>query len=292
VATLKGLESSIGHNSFNVSFNSEGTRVAVGAKVSSVANAPSFPEVTVFDAQSGEEVLSLKGHVTRLNWVAFSPNGRCLASASLGRNYSARWNRPGVTPVPGGGIGIWDAQSGKLLRTLEGHTDGTGCVAFSPDGTRLASGGGDEASNSGEVKIWNAETGEQLLAMKHGSGLEGISAVTFSPDGQRLASASHDDRTVKIWDAQKGEEILILKGHSATVSGVAYSPDATRIATAGRDKTVKLWNAQTGEELLTLEAHGGWINGLAFSPDGHLLAAGGPDGTIKIYDATPLPEKP
>src|SRR5262249_14028517 len=98
---------------------------------------------------------------------------------------------------------------------------------------------------------------------------------------------SYHDRTVKIWDAQTGQETLVLKGHSAYVTGLAYSPDGKRLATTADDKTVKLWNAQTGDELLTLEGHGGH-NSLALTPGGNLLACGGPDGTIKIYNATPL----
>src|SRR5262249_40283758 len=151
----------------------------------------------------------------------------------------------------------------------DAHANGLPCVTFSPDGTRLASGGRDEASGSGEVKIWNAQTGEQLCSMKHGAGFSGISAVAFSPDGRRLASASYYDRTVKIWDAQTGQETLVLKGHSADVTGLAYSPDGKRIATTAGDKTVKLWSAQSGDELLTLEGQGNY-NGVAFSPDGNL----------------------
>jgi WD40 repeat protein len=285
----------VGHNDFHLSFNPDGTRVAVGANVDRGDTGRSFAEVTLFDAKSGEQVVSLKGHVTMINGVAYSRDGKYLATAGLGENwesYKISGNPPGTDPVPAGGIGIWDAQTGKLLRTLEGHRgDGLPVVAFSPDGTRLASGGRDEASDIGEVKIWNARTGEQLLSMKQGSGWAGISAVAFSPDGRRLASASYHDRTVKIWDAQTGQETLVLKGHSAFVTGLAYSPDGKRLATTAEDKTVKVWNAQSGDELLTLEGHGGY-NGVAFSPDGNLLACGGPEGTIKIYDATPLPEEP
>lgn len=96
----------------------------------------------------------------------------------------------------------------------------------------------------------------------------------------------------RFWDVRTGEELLNLKGHGSYISGVDFSPDGKRLATASEDKTVKFWDAKTGEELLTLEGHNGYTNGVAFSSDGHWLASGGPDGTIKIYDATPVPERP
>jgi WD40 repeat protein len=286
LVVLKELTSSVWQPNFNAPFNADGTRIAVGASGGDMAQGNAFfPEVKIYDAQSGEEALALKGHVTRLSCVAYSADGKLVASGSMGRSHSTKFNRRGIAPVPAGGIGIWDAQAGKLLRTLEGHTDGTYCIALSPDGARLASGGEDEASSNWELRIWNVQTGEQLFVRKCG-----INSLAFSPDGQHLAAG--DDRTIKILDAQTGQELLALKGHSASITGLAYSPDGKRLATTAEDKTVKVWNAQNGDELLTLEGHGWFVNGVAFSPDSNLLACGGPDGTIRIYNATPLPEKP
>jgi peroxiredoxin len=94
-----------------------------------------------------------------------------------------------------------------------------------------------------------------------------------------------------VWDAQTGQELLTLKGHSAWVTGMAFSPDGKRLASAASDRTVKVWDAQTGQELLSVEGHNEWENGVAFSPNGYWLASGAADGTVKIWDATPLPEK-
>ena len=105
-------------------------------------------------------------------------------------------------------------------------------MAFSPDGTRIASGSGD----AGTITVWDAATGHEMLTFKGHSG--GPHGVAFSPDGTRIASAG-GDQAVKVWDAATGQETLMLRGHTGRVSGVAFSPDGTRIASASHDGTVQ-----------------------------------------------------
>jgi hypothetical protein len=179
-------------------------------------------------------------------------------------------------------VRLWDAGSGQELRILKGHTDQVYCVAFSPDGTRLASAG------DGTVKLWDVASGQELRTLKRHS--KEVYNVAFSPDGTRLASAGWDG-SLKLWDGASGQELHTLKGHSREVSSVAFSPDGARLASAGADGSVKLWDTASGQELRTLKRHTGQVYSVAFGPDGKWLASAGNDGTVRLWDArSPTPD--
>jgi WD40 repeat protein/serine/threonine protein kinase len=211
-------------------------------------------EVKVWDAASGQEVLTLKGHGP-VGGVVYSPDGRRLAS----------WDTRGTV--------LWDAASGQEVLTLPMVYG----VAYSPDGRRLASKG------DGTVRVFDPANGQELLTLKGHKGP--VRGVAYSPDGRRLASAG-EDRTVRVWDAASGEELLTLKEHSAAVTGVAYSPDGRRLASASKDRTVRVWDASTGQELSIFWGHTEGINSVVYSPDGRRLASAGWDRTVRVWDAT------
>jgi WD40 repeat protein/tRNA A-37 threonylcarbamoyl transferase component Bud32/tetratricopeptide (TPR) repeat protein len=175
--------------------------------------------------------------------------------------------------------------------TLSGHSDPVQAVAFSPDSQRLATGSGIPRSDKpGEVKVWDARTGQELLTLKGHSGP--VNSVCFSPDGRRLATGSGVWRKrhpqpvfvgeVKIWDARTGRALLTLEGASGSV---CFSPDGRRLATAG-GHLAKVWDAVTGKLLLPLKSFPAReVTGVCFSPDGQRLAAVISDLTARVWDA-------
>jgi WD40 repeat protein/serine/threonine protein kinase/Flp pilus assembly protein TadD len=182
------------------------------------------PTVSVWDATSGQKIQTLTGH-----GIAFSPDSRRLASAGGDRT-----------------VKLWDTETWQELRTLEGFKQGVFTMAFSPDGSLLAT-----AEGHGEdgVKLWNPVSGDLTRTLE---GLWGnIYSVAFSPDGRRLAAAGQDGK-VKIWDTASGQEVLTLKGHTNFIYSIAFSPDGRWLASAGADPAIRLWEAppddRTGPE--------------------------------------------
>lgn len=189
---------------------------------------------------------------------------------------SVAYSPDGTMLASGSGrIKLWDVSARRDIATLEGHTGTVHSVAFSSDGTTLASGSSDET-----VKLWDVTTKENIATLEgHKSW---VSSVTFSPDGTTLASGAGEDKTVKLWDIATGRTLATLEGHTGWVTSVAFSLDGTTLA-SGSGQQVKLWDVATQTNIATLEGHTDIIRSVAFSPDGTTLVSGGEDG-VRVWD--------
>ncbi|KAK1179821.1 PQQ-binding-like beta-propeller repeat protein [Streptomyces sp. NBS 14/10] len=214
--------------------------------------------VRLWDTRTGKQRTTLTGHTDVVNSIAFSPDGRTLASGGVDKT-----------------VRLWDVATGKQRTAFAGRADIVASVAFSPDGRTLASG-----ELEGKVRLWDVATGKQRATLTGHT--DAVTSIAFSPDGHTLASAGE---TVRLWDATTGERRTTLTGHTDAVTSTAFSPDGHTLASGSYDRTVRLWDATTGKQRATLTGHTDTVESVAFSPDGHTLASGG-DKTVRLWDAT------
>ena len=163
-----------------------------------------------------------------------------------------------------------------IIAILEGHTHQVQSVVFSPDGTLLASGSGDDT-----VKLWNVATKRNIATLSGHSG--SVTSVSFSPDGTLLVSGARD-ATVRLWDVAAQANIVPLSEHRYGVNAVSFSPDGTVLAFGSSDGAVRLWDVAAQANIATLSGHSGSVTSVSFSPDGTLLASGSSDDTVRLWD--------
>jgi WD40 repeat protein len=235
-------------------------------------------------------------------WLAYSPNGKLLAAAGFD-----------------GALRVWDADSGRLVRVMQGHSASIWGVVFSPDGRSLFSGGDDA-----KTVQWDVASGRKVREFK--TYKEEAIGVSVSPDGKRLFTGSGPlDKVIKVFDLATGKLIVDVAGHADAVQAIVFladgksfvscsndgtlkvwdaqtyalkstltqgqpsfhiaiSPDRNTLASADASGKVKLWNMTTGAELRQISAHTGIAYALAFAPNGKWLASVGSDRALRLWE--------
>jgi WD40 repeat protein/uncharacterized caspase-like protein len=184
------------------------------------------------------------------------------------------------------GVLLWDVETGKELRSFEGHWTEVWAVAFSPDGSRVLTGGAD-----GTARVWDFKRGKELHRFKTNT----VTSVAFSPDGRRVLTGS-EDCTARLWDVETGKELHRF-GEDCTarlwdisetpywVFSVAFSRDGRKVLTGSGDSTARMWDVETGKELRRFEGNSAEVTSVVFSPDGHRVLTGSADRTVRLWDA-------
>jgi WD40 repeat protein len=276
--------------SFTVWFSPDGSRIITGCE----GNVEK-----VWDTETGQELLTLKGHTAAIRCARYSPDGTRILTSS--------WD---------GTIRIWDAQTGiEIPLGLQVPAKGSQDVFFYPDSSKILAycGGGVitafDLSNSetlftapgtslidvsldgqyfittswnNEIYICNAQTGQLLLTLSGNT--SNIWSLIFSTDGKQIA-ASDNDGNINVWSASTGQKIISIHGHSERTLCLAFSPDGKRIFSGSDDTTVKIWDLSSRHINSTLAGHTGPVLFASFSPDGKYAYSGSLDKSIRVWDA-------
>lgn len=229
--------------------------VAISPDNTSFATSSSDATIKIWDINSGRNIMTLNGHTRRVKTIAYSANGDYLASG--GDDYI---------------VNLWNAKTGTLINKMQGHQGDIRQVMFSPNSKELVSVSIDQT-----IRIWNVETGEIIRTIKEDGP---IWALSIHPEGKILATGNTNGE-INIWT--EGKLTQTIRGHSARIKTMLFSPDGQKIVSGSDDHSIKIWGLD-GECLKTLVGHTNWIWHLAISSNGDLIVSSSEDRTVKFWD--------
>ena len=262
--------------------------------------------VRTWNAAKGEETGRLEGHGDRVTGLGFSADPRWYASGSAdgtlrvwndpegkpeGRKEVASFANPGPVKAVAAGAGRryfaasgkdvleWRLPSTDAVLTLKGHGDMVHAVAYSPDGSTLASGSRDKT-----IKLWRTGDGKELRTINAHEAT--IYTLAFDLEGTRLASAGFD-KVIKVWDLKDGKELKKLEGHGDLVFVVRFSADGKQLYSGSADRTIRRWGLDEEKESAVLQGHPGWVCGLEVPREGRIVSCDF-GGTIFAWDPESL----
>ena len=257
--------------------------------------------INVWDATTGTTIASLRGHEGPVYALAYSPDGKRLASGSadmtirlwepgsgkevaamLGHEKPVEWlsyspDGQRICSLDGQSGRLWDATTGRVIAVLAGPVTKATAI-FTPDSRRLVIG------LDRQVCLYDASTGRRIAVL--GRHEHQIVHLVVSPDGKRIASHGDHENNIRLWDAETGQEVAVLRGDIEHPGALAFSPDGSRLASGSvyPDNTVRLWDASTGQRIADMRGHKNTIRSVAFSPDGRRVVSASQDQTVWLWD--------
>jgi WD40 repeat protein len=232
----------------------------------------------IWEIAGGKNIMTLKGYLNQVDeriltdsymyWAALvnearlSPDGRYIAVGRTGNNAK-----------------LIDFKTGKVYKTLRGHSSMVVSLCFSKDGKYIATGGLD-----GKAIVWDVETGIAINTFTFPDQKEAVFSVDFSADNKMLATAIWGGLVV-IWDLKTGERMRSIRPHDGTgCYQVKFTPNGVYFISAGLDKKLKLIEIDTGEEIRTFKGHTELVNSINFNESGDKFITSAWDGTIRVWD--------
>ena len=273
VGLPEGAITRLGKGGINLmQFSPDGFRLAVGTDVG----------VWIYDVPGGKETALFTEHTGQVNTLAFSKDGKMLASGGF------------ANPV----IQLWDLETGSKLSTLKlaERYEAITALTFSEDNTRLIS-----LDKLGKITHWDVATGKRLSNKSRR--VNSYDAVTVSQDGYTFATGNQHGK-IYLWNSTTGRLLASIKGHTQflkslksifgwtdppqdeNIQTLAFSSDGKMLASGGKDKSVQLWNTETRAKYATFREHKEWITAIAFSTDGETVASGDAGKVIKLWDVS------